>query len=564
MPDLLSLPDELFCKISGFIHPQTVIDWACTCRVLSRCSLQALQTHRKYQSELRVVHDRNPMTIPLLSRSSLSQPEILWYLRSLDIWELREKFQEWKSPTFSHGNPHFDRGSLEFLNWPEKHYDCSHIDATLYTDEELKRYRSILSDLLCIKDPLVDKWMQRLQSGSDEILKVLLMALSPRLNKVTFVQDENWGSVHQFRLLASTLRALAPLPCLQWPCFQNIKTVFVGQITELRHPSDAYYQHYRVLATLFLLPAIEDLYFRCLMREENDPDSDLDGEEEEDAENPAPYVWEWEVGRSSCQNLTFDDCELASKTIASFIGATHSLRSINGVSNDGIIVSALLEHSKHSLETVKFDGRLTTFDGRFTTSDVLSQPSLQPFEKLTHIMLSASQLIDMSNYKPLQIEYTAEYDVDAEKTDFGIVTWIELSAFLPPTLQKLKIDGWLNNIIIFEHQFGGLIDHLVSLVNAKLSSPNGDFAFLTGLCIEDMRAYSKLRWRSNEPNWLHPSWLGDLKRVCQEAKVNIHIPGGGMLPEESFGELERCSLCEQVDVSIDSAPAIPERQDEGK
>ena len=307
MPDLLSLPEELFCKISDFIHPQTVIDWACTCKALSRCSLKALQTHRNYQSELRVVHDRNPMTIPLLLRSSLFQPGILWYLRSLDIWELREKFQEWKSPIFYRGNPHApDWDSPEFLNWPEEHCDCSHIDATLYTDEELKRYRGMLSDLLCIKDPLVNKWIQRLQSGSDEILKVLLMALSPRLNKVTFLEYDSGEMVqksHPFRLLASTLRALAPLPCLQWPCFQNIKTVFVGQFPELRHPHSGYYPHPRVIAPLFLLPAIEDLYFNLLTGRWNDPDSDLDNDEE-DARIPAPYVWEWEVGRSSCQNLT--------------------------------------------------------------------------------------------------------------------------------------------------------------------------------------------------------------------------------------------------------------------
>ena len=314
MPNLLSLPEELFCKISGFIHPQNVIDWACTCKVLLRCSLQALQTHRKYQSELRVVHDRNPMTIPLLLRSSLSQPGVLWYLRSLDIWELREKFQEWKSPMF-YGNLPFGSDSPEYLNWPEEHYDCSHVDATLYTDEELKRYRSMLSDLLCIKDPLVDKWMQRLQSGSDEILKVLLMALSPRLNKVTFVQHNDhltfieygrweWKQrSHPFRLLASTLRALAPLPCPQWRCFQGIKTASVGQFTELRHPHDTFLSHSRVIAPLFLLPAIEELIFTLLMEEANGPDSDLDNDEE-DAKIPAPYVWEWEVGRSSCQDLT--------------------------------------------------------------------------------------------------------------------------------------------------------------------------------------------------------------------------------------------------------------------
>ena len=455
MPDLLSLPEELFCKISDFIHPQTVVDWACTCKVLSRCSLHALQTHRKHQSELRVVHDRNPMTIPSLLRSSLSQPEILWYLRSLDIWELREKFQEWKSPIFTDVNPYADSnwGSPEFLNWPEEHHDCSHVDASLYTDEQLKRYRSILSDLLCIKDPLVDKWMQRLQCGSDEILKVLLIALSPRLNKVTFIQHNdhvtffengNWQwkqRGHPFRLLASTLRALAPLPCLQWPCFQNIKTVFVGQSTELRHPHDTYSPHSRAMAPLFLLPAIEDLYFNLLMGEENDPDSDLENDEE-DAKFSAPYVWEWEVGRSSCRNLTrrlskssgpmmepiantkirkVSVCDLAPKTLASFIGATHSLRSISGVINEEIIMSALLEHSKHSLETLVF----VVPDA---TTDVLSQTSLQPFEKLTLFILPAIQLIDMSDSKPPQIGYTAG---DTEKSDFGIVNRFDLSTYLP-------------------------------------------------------------------------------------------------------------------------------------
>ena len=102
----------------------------------------------------------------------------------------------------------------------------------------------------------------------------------------------------------------------------------------------------------------------------------------------------------------------------------------------------------------------------------------------------------------------------------------------------------------------------MSLLNAKISSPNGDFAFLTEICIAKCYVTStKLGYLSEEPNWLDP-WLGELKRVCQAAKVRIHIPGGGMWPEESFGELDRCCFCEQVDLSIDSAPTIPEQRDE--
>lgn len=85
MPDLLSLPEELFCRISRFVHPQTVVDWACTCKVLSRCSLQALERHKQRRSEFRVVHDRNPLNIPSLLRDSLYEPELLWYVRSLDV-----------------------------------------------------------------------------------------------------------------------------------------------------------------------------------------------------------------------------------------------------------------------------------------------------------------------------------------------------------------------------------------------------------------------------------------------------------------------------------------------
>lgn len=94
MPDLFSLPKQLLCKISDFVHPQNVIDWACTNKIISRCSFKALEKHSQRASDLRVVHDRNPITIPSLLRSSFSDPELLWYVRSLDIWDLREKFEE--------------------------------------------------------------------------------------------------------------------------------------------------------------------------------------------------------------------------------------------------------------------------------------------------------------------------------------------------------------------------------------------------------------------------------------------------------------------------------------
>lgn len=164
----------------------------------------------------------------------------------------------------------------------------------------------MLSNFLHLKEHLIDIWMERLQSGNDEPQKVLLMAVSPKLEKATFVEYDSWESErrsHPLRLLASTLRALAPLPSPQWPCFQNLKTVIVGHDTKLRPPTAAYCPHVRVVAPLFLLPALEELHLNLVMGEEARlvPDGDDD---DEDDEIPEPYVWQWETARSSCQKLT--------------------------------------------------------------------------------------------------------------------------------------------------------------------------------------------------------------------------------------------------------------------
>ena len=305
MPPLSLLPEEVLCRTSDFVHPQTVIDWACTCKVLSRCSLRALKIHKQRRPEFRVVHDRNPITIPSLLRRGLYEPQILWYIRSLDIWDLREKFGEWKSPVFTESNPH-DLESDEYLDWPEKRHDYSHLDVSFYEYQVFQRYDSIMSDLLRLKEPLVYTWMDRLLCGSDEPLKVLLMAMSPKLTKVTFVEYDSRRSgdrSHPLRMLSSTLRVLAPLSPPRWPCFQSLKIVNVGIHTELRNPQDGFYPHSSVIAPLFLLPVIEELHLHLLIGEDVDLPSDLENEEGY-VQDPKPYVWEWEVGQSSCQKLT--------------------------------------------------------------------------------------------------------------------------------------------------------------------------------------------------------------------------------------------------------------------
>lgn len=93
------------------------------------------------------------------------------------------------------------------------------------------------------------------------------------------------------------------------------------------------------------------------------------------------------------------------------------------MANDDEIISALLKHSKHSLETMDFDER---------TSGLVPQHSLQSFQKLANIVLPTSQLVDKSTYKPSQIKYTVGHRFDVEESVFGTTDWVDLLKFFPP------------------------------------------------------------------------------------------------------------------------------------
>ena len=107
-----------------------------------------------------------------------------------------------------------------------------------------------------------------------------------------------------------------------------------------------------------------------------------------------------------------DACELAVETIASFIGATHSLRCLSGVTNDDEIISALLKHSKQSLETVVFDRP----SSRPKTSTA-SPHSFESFPRLANIELPQSHL-----YEPIHPKQSA----------FDTTDRVDLRSSLPP------------------------------------------------------------------------------------------------------------------------------------
>ena len=100
---------------------------------------------------------------------------------------------------------------------------------------------------------------------------------------------------------------------------------------------------------------------------------------------------------------------------------------------------------------------------------------------------------------------------------------------------------------------------LVALVNAKLSPTNGAFASLTEICLAHLSVdFNDNPWR--RPNQLgFDPWLGDLRGICEKAKVKLHTKQETMYgPHGPSEDSYPCSFCQPHEIHVDSAPVIPE------
>lgn len=114
-------------------------------------------------------------------------------------------------------------------------------------------------------------------------------------------------------------------------------------------------------------------------------------------------------------------------TVASFIGATHSLRYLARVKITDEIVLALLRHSRRSLETVFFDDHHS-----WPISCEIAHYPLHKFERLANIELPHNKLIDVTTYKPSQVKLTKDLGIDLERTVFGTTNRINALTYFPP------------------------------------------------------------------------------------------------------------------------------------
>ena len=532
MANLLSLPTELLLKVVDSTHPGSLVSFAVTNRKIYAVSFPALQTHRGRRSTLRVVHDRNPINVPSVLRSIISEPSLAWYIRHLEIWELRQNFSMWTSSTFVTGNRFFDEEN--FRDWPEKHYNYSHLDLSYYDEDELQQIRNHLLHTLHLSDARVQLWMTRLESGCDEPLKVLLMALSSRLNKVTFVQYSSGRTLwipdeHPLRLLSTSLRGFALHPELQWPCFQSLTEVTVGYQHNLRHPTrDNYYPTSHTVAPLLMLPRIKKLALNMMLQEKIGNDSDTEDEDDK------PYTWEWGPYISTCQDLRFYCCTLALETMQSFLAGIKALRSFectDACPSQKEIVFSLLKHAKSSLENLNLE----------MDPIPCNISDMKGFETLRRLEVIDRLLIDPTTFKDTQCIYDDAGYPDLNQCTYGITDWIDLVASLPDSLETIRIRSRPKNL--FEYEVQGLLSRLSQLVAAKSSDC---FPNLREICIANLPSwFVNLQSPRRVPEFsimtpvnLGP-WILDLRKACEAKNIALHSCNPG-----DFNGKVTCPSCD--------------------
>ena len=543
MIDLLSLSEELLCQIATFVSPDCLVDFALVNRRIFHCTAKALQKHGERWTKFHLLHDRNPLTIPSMLRSIMTEPSVAWYPRTLEVWDSREGFRMWKRPSFrairsSHDwDEAINREQKVILDDLDQEYP--NLDSTFYSEEDIRLYRGLLRDLLHLKNNTVEKWLRRLEQGFDEPLKLLLIALSTELTTLRFAaydtQSHDGPKYHPLRLFGASLRALQSLlPAIRWECFQSLKTVAVCVYTNLRHPHDAYYPHSRSIAPLLLLPKIEVLLFMLSMHEHTYADSDAEDAEDVLPANAGPYIWEWEPRRSTCKTMVFDCCEFACETTTSFIRACKNLEFFH-TDTSGYDHDALMDHAKDSLTRSHF----SKGSGLRQLSQLTALRHLD-LEIECFLDLKASQLSNVTNnQRALQMIDSKAAGVGGRRDG----EWADWSAILPPTLECLRLWSPRPDQLV-SSEFEASVLQLRRLVEAihRSESSNLQVICITDICKESFTDKKNL--------------CDDLERLCVQNGIALHLDWDKHAP--SWTGLECCELCRppRYDV-LECVPAIP-------
>jgi hypothetical protein len=275
---ITNLSTELIYHIFEFVHPGSHLDFACTCRRIADCSSDVLRRHQDAHSKYRVASDISPTTIPTLLRSIFGRadPILAWHVRSIEIWDDRMEWSDWKDVRFD--QPGDGPAGAEVGEAAEVGGEADDMDVDSppwkWQDDELDEYLEDidgqLKDVAVSEPDILTDAHDQFTDGCDGILKMLLISYCPRLRTVKFVTQQNHDTSTLGwlrRIIQGSIGYGSHWP----PGISNIQEIAVGVESDTRMTNtewglDEENIAVDTFAALLRLPRLDSIYYKNLER----------------------------------------------------------------------------------------------------------------------------------------------------------------------------------------------------------------------------------------------------------------------------------------------------------
>ena len=336
---LLLLPTELLAHVCSFLPPEDVLSFALSSRA---CAIGAADILRGLQNiflEYQTINDEDPVKLLQTLRIVLREEFRAGCIRHIEIGDVKSCWQHWSvNETRQDELPDaVEHASIANLNVePENYHQTESNQWQLYyTYEELEEYRRLLRAYIFrnfTANTLSNEHVSMLRDGQDDALKLLLIALSPKLESLTFyalhpsksnrtrlcphplyysflAHDQDIRQIFnpETRWFARSSPRENPWP----PGFQSLRKVSVCAPLPANQPSEQFHTRPTNIVGLFWLPNIETLELYNL-RQHRGGDAWIDVK----------------IGCSSVQNLRLESCQIKVSTMLRLITASRALRQL--------------------------------------------------------------------------------------------------------------------------------------------------------------------------------------------------------------------------------------------
>ena len=329
---MLSLPNELLAHICAFLQPRDLLSFALSCRATGNGASDALRNLQNIFFEYKVICDEDPLTLLTKLRAILSNPFRAQCVRRLEFRDMTSSWADWR-PNRTPTEDTESQGDAASENLVR---EIDVVWGSYYSYEELELYRKLLRTHIFrsfTANTLSNAHISMLRDGQDDALKLLLIALCPKLESLTFyafgpsnpdrprqcphplfysflAHDQAVHQIFNHETRLATLQSPHDGP---WPPgFQALRSVSVCAPAPTSSVSEPYHTRPANVSGLFWLPNIETLeLYNLRHRRDNDQWVDVN------------------IGCSTVQNLKFESCQIKLVTMLRFITASKGLRQLS-------------------------------------------------------------------------------------------------------------------------------------------------------------------------------------------------------------------------------------------